>query len=522
MKKRKIMAIAAIIIAAAMIIACLSVIVLPDLQHATTKASDDAAAAAEAEAEADAEQAKIEEFEAAHSYGRIEEDGAITQYLDKWGISYKEKDGKILVSAERTKKSLYYTNDNSRAKSSVKAGLSKNPISDAPEYVFKLSTEQVNKILTAEKKGYGTKVNFTKDEKKQLKKAVAKTMLQNVVMGLGYTEMVSMQHYGKSKIVYETSTAVAYLVDETEKAYTEADSDGYVAGINRWLYYDKSNGKFYLSQDYLVNIIPVVAQIIEGSKMSIEVAYAEYNWGLDRSDLCQLRRLVLSTEPDTLTAIVFRHYFKDGEVMEEPSVNIRDRRPEIPSTPPTVKTKTPKKDNPAIKKDNPPSGSKKTPPSGSKKTPPSSGQGKKPKPDKDKDKDIKPKDEKEKPEDRPDDKGPGEFEKTPKVPKSPSDKVEDSQYKPQAQPQGGGISTSISDMTPAGTVDNGNGTSTTTTHRISTGGQEVTDKTVTDNSTGKPIERIENAEAETKPIPVRPSEEGTKDGNNNGEFAMPD
>ncbi len=512
MKKRKIMAVSAIVIAAAMIIACLSAIVLPGLQGTTTKASDDAAATTEAEA--DAEQAKIEEFEAAHSYGRIE-DGAITQYLDKWGISYKEKDGKILVSAERTKKSLYYTNDNSRTKSSVKAGLSKNPISDAPEYVFKLSTEQVNKILEAEKKGYGTKISFTKSERKKLKKAVSKTLIQNVVMGLGYTDMISDMHYGESKTVYETSSAVAYLVDETEKAYTEADDDGYIAGVNRWLYYDKSNGKFYLSQDYLVNIIPVVSQIIEGSKMSIEVTYAEYNWGLDRSDLCQLRRLVLSTEPDTLTSIVFRHYFKDGEVMEEPSVNIRDRRPEIPSTPPNAKKKSPNKATPAPKKDDPPSDDKGNPPK--------PGKDDKPKPDKDNDDTIKPKDESERPEPREkDDKGPGEFEPVPKVPKSPSDKVEESQYQPQAKPQGGGISTSINDMTPAGTVDNGDGTSTTTSHRISAGGQEVTDQTITDNSTGKSIEFIENAEAETKPIEVRPSEEGTKDGNNNGEFAMPD
>ena len=207
--------------------------------------------------------------------------------------------------------------------------------------------------------------------------------------------------------------------------------------------------------------------------------------------------------------------------MERPASNIRDERPELPSKLPKVE----KKENKKGKK-------------GSGKPNAEKDDGK-PNADKDKDKPTadktkrdpnwKPKDESEMPEHRPkDDKGPGEFEPTPKVPKSDTDSVQGSQYQPIAKPQIGGISTTINDLAPQGTVDNGNGTSTTTVWRQSEGGQTVTDQYITDNQTGETKEFIENAQATTDPIGgyqgnesytvVKPDD--AQNGTNNGEFHM--
>jgi len=468
--------------------------------------------------------AKIQEFESAHSYGRIQ-DGAIIEYLDKWNIPYStDTDGTILVEVERTKKSVYYTNDDSRAKSSVKNGLSKHPISDAPEYSFKFTEKQVQQILAAEKKGYGTKVNFSAKKIKKLKAAVAKTNITNIVMGLALTSDLSDDHYGESKTVYELSTANKYLMDETFKAYfADKDNQGEPVGLNRWMVY--KNGKFYASQDWLVNIIPEVAQVIEGAEVSVEATYAKENWGLYRADLAQLRICQLSEEPDTRAAIIFRHYFKDGKLMESPAVNVCDRRWETPSKPPKATT--------IIKKGNPNPSPKPTPNPGPGKTngdPDANKDKDKPTADKTKrDPNWKPKDESEMPEHRPkDDKGPGEFEPTPKVPKSDTDSVQGSQYQPIAKPQTGGISTTINDLTPQGRVDNGNGTSTETIWRQSEGGQTVTDQYIYDNQSGQVKEFIENAQATTDPIGgyqgnesytvVKPDD--AQNGTNNGEFHM--
>lgn len=455
------------------------------------------------------ESEKIEEFEQKHSFGRIE-DQAIVEYLEKWGIDYEFNDkDEVIVRADRTLGTLLYSRDEERTNSSKEIGLSKHPISDAPEYVFDGFTKKdVKKILAAEKKGYGTKIDFSEKKIKNLVAQDVKTMITNVVLGIGHTEQISGMYYGHSKTVYELSSAVKYIIDETEKAF-EKDKDGYIMGMNRWI--EKNGNYWYVTADYLANIIPVVNQIVDGDEISVEAIYAEYNWGLERADSAQLRRLIISTEPDTKAALVYRHYFKDGELMEMPATNLRDRRPEIPSTPEIKAQKSSKKTsksdpspgyvphpdkNPRPKKNDPNPSPNPTPTATPKPTPTPT-----PTPT------VKPKDPNERPTAKPgDDKGPGEPEETPRVPKSSSDDVEQSQHQPSAAPQTGGTSQ------PEGSLSGQSGAQTTT------GGQTATD---TNDGNGH---RTENDQAETPEIPQRGSATGGKEGGSstNGSFQMSD
>ena len=494
------------------------------------------------ESEADAN-AKVQEFEETHSYGSIQ-DEAIAEYLDKLEIPYTTgKDGQLLVSGEESFRTLKPSEDTARAHSSVQIGLSKTNISDAVEFAFStLNDEDVKNILAAEAKGFNTTVPMSDEHLAELVREDQRNMVTNVVKGIGHVEQIKDLHYGKSRTVYELSSAVAFLHDETDKAFKTKDADGELIGMNRWL--QKVDGKWYLAKDYLVNILPVVAQITEGAEISVKVIYAEKNWGLYRADNIQLRRCELSTEPDDKAAIEYRHYFKDGALMERPSTNIRDQRPEIPAKVPkqVVEESTPKQEPPAQQK-RPSGGTISKQPSsntGTAKQPssdtetkkakakPKSGVAQKQQPQKqqpqkqqqpkkpDKDQVEKPKDEKQIPENRPkDDKGPGEYEPEPKVKKS---EVQGLQYQPQADPQTSGTSTTKDQLTKNGTVDNGNGTSTTSTQRVSEGGQTVVDQKITDNKTGEVKEFIENAEAETKPIGdgsgyTKKTEDDAKNGN---------
>lgn len=465
---------------------------------------------------------KIEEFENKWKASEKLEEAAVSGWLDKWGIPYETNEkGEIVVSADDTIKTIFYQYDDERTKSSVKIGLSKHPISDAPGYVFDFAKKQVEKILAAEEKGYGTKIDFSKKEIKQLVKQDVRTMISNVVIGIGHAEQVSGLYYGKSKTVYELSSSVKFLVDETNKAF-EPDETGYAEGMNIWV--EKNGDHWVVTQEYLRNIIPVINQLVEGAEISAEACYAEYNWGLSRGDSAQLRRCVLSTEPDTKASLIYRHYFKDGELMEQPATNLRDRRPEIPANPKPKKAKK-QSHNPDPAPDpapgytpDPSHRRKPDPEPGSKVKPtpvPSTAPTPTPIPTVTPTPYVPPyvpptatpigtKNPEAAPTARPnDDPGPGQPEVTPRVPKSPSDEVSELQYQPQASPQGGGTST------PRDSIIN-NPTATT-----APGGQIVTDP-----HNGN--ERIENDQASTDPIETRPSDTGGAEGNNNGAIAAPD
>ncbi|MBQ3306028.1 hypothetical protein IJH02_01145 [Candidatus Saccharibacteria bacterium] len=274
---------------------------------------------------------KIAEFKTHHSRGALERE-AIMSWLRKHNIPFKKNQkGEVIVDATPTLRTLFPKYDNARTNSAKRAGLSEHPISDAPEYVFESLTEaDFRAILEAEKKGIGTKVAVGK---KSLVQQDVRTMVRNVIVGLAHTDQISGLHFGNSGTVYELSSAVKFLLDETDKAWKTGK------GIERWL--EKGNdGIWYATEEFVANIIPVVAQIVDGSETSVEVVYAQKNWGLVRSDKIQLRRCELSTQPDNRVAIVYRHYFKDGTLMETLATNVRDRRPEIPTT-----LKATKKDN---------------------------------------------------------------------------------------------------------------------------------------------------------------------------------
>ncbi|MBQ6355210.1 hypothetical protein IJJ18_02210 [Candidatus Saccharibacteria bacterium] len=460
----------------------------------TVAASGDAATADTEEAVAKAA-AKVQEFEDFHTKGRIQTE-AIAGWLDKYGVPYKKNaNGKIIVDTTRTLGTLFPANDESRTNSAKKAGLSNHAISDAPEYVFDSLTEKdVKKILEAEKKGIGTKVDLSKKKIKALKKEDAQTMIENIIVGLAHTEQISGMFYGDSKTVYQCSSAVKYLIDETDKAWKTKDDAGEIIGINRWLEYDETEKKWYANEDWVANIIAVVNQIVDGCEPEVRVIHADYNWGLKRNDQIQLRRCYLSTEPDNLTAIVYVHRFKDGEIMEQPATNVRDRRPEIPSNP-----KPPKKTSKPDPNPTPTPGYDPTP-GKHEKPDPKPGTKDKPKPTPT----IKPKDPDARPTERPrDDKGPGEPEPTPKVPKSDSEEVDESQHQPIADQQTGGTST------PRESIQNDPSATT------SPGGQIVTDP----HGDGW---RIENDRASTDPIETRPSDTGGREGSNNGAISAPD
>ena len=196
--------------------------------------------------------------------------------MDKLEIAYTEKDGQILVKADRSLKTIFFSEDDDRTESSVNIGLSKTKISDAVEYVYDTLTEEdVKNILAAEAKGFNTVVPMTDEHLADLVKEDQQHMVQNVIKGIGHVEQIKDLHYGESKTVYELSTAVAYLIDETDTAFKTRDAKGELIGMNRWLQY--IDNEWYLTNDYLINILPVVAQITEGAEVSVKVLYAEKN-----------------------------------------------------------------------------------------------------------------------------------------------------------------------------------------------------------------------------------------------------
>lgn len=420
--------------------------------------------------------------------------------LNKWDLGYeKDDDGYALVPFSYESMP---SEREARCKSAKKKGLTTHKISDAPGYCYKkLSKADVERIVKAE---YGETI--TVDNLKGLSKEFRRKLLENPVLFEGFVNLTKDLHYGDAKSIRELNSWVDEFLDKYDK-YREKEK---CRGVNAWLKAvgPKDDPKPYMTDEYIEYAVWYIS-LFDGCEVNVEKLTSIENYHLVGGDRASCTKLTPATNQESEAALTFTYYFKDGTIGPKIASNLLDSRPELvewrPPAKPSGKTPdgkpTPKHSKPSTKPPTP-SSAPHSPKPGNDNNPgnpsPSIGTDESHNPEPDKSKD-----ESEKPEDRPkDDKGPGEFEPEPKVPKSNSEEVDQSQHQPQADQKGGGTSTPREEITDP------------SAHQ-SEGGQIVTDPH-TDN------ERTENAQASTDPIEAesRPDDSRNGDASQNGEFVL--
>ena len=436
-------------------------------------------------------------------------------------------------------------------------GLHSQIISDAAAYTYSNLTPEDVKAILAAKLGDTVQVHSLYDLDRETKIS----LVENPILLAGFLEMMKTEKLEDYKTLSEINPWIQKFLD-----------DFYKKPLDYWVKYTGKKYKYFMKNEYLKYACGALG-FLNQMELNVECLTSRRNMHL--VGLGTGEKVIMSEADyqESYAVLSYTYYDKNGNVVIKIGFNLRDKRPEIlapyvpqepsgytpvakpsgtpnppapqqpdPPTPPQQPDPPAEEDpfvelneeEPFVERNdleyeidyyipdipNPPTPpapvtpDDPTPPEPTPPTPPNP-----PIPPVNPD---KPKDETEKPEDRPkDDKGPGEFEPEPKVPKSDSDDVQESQYQPQADEKGGGEHVEKKDLTPDGTRPDGDGGTTTTKQRETEGGQTTVDEWKDTDSDGTPEEFTEQKEISSDPIEEIPSEEGTSDGDNNGEFAMP-